>query len=198
MCRFSVSKDGENILSDIERRNKEQGMGNIAISNTKIKLINYSVCQKCGTVFSFKDLIDYYRNPKPDPVFQNRGEQIREDTRVCCSECGSYFLPALIISDGTPKNEVQFLCGMQTVNAIESFFNEKGVAVLSKNKNNIHINNEFMSIRNDVPLRELEPKPALISNMLQYTPANLLPNLPDGSNIEKRDILFGKWRPISY
>jgi hypothetical protein len=42
----------------------------------------------------------------------------------------------------------------------------------------------------------MELKPTLISNMLQYTPINLIPNLIDGSNVEKGDLLFGKWNPI--
>jgi hypothetical protein len=198
MCRFFDSKDGETVLADIERKNAEQNMGNIAIPNTNIKLINYSVCPQCKTVFSFSELMDYYKNPKQDPVFRNRGHQIREDTRVCCSECGEYFLPALVIADGTPKNEVQFLCRMQTINAIENFFEKKDQKVLSKNKNNISREDSFITIRNDVALKQLEPKPTLISNLLQYTPANLLPNLLDGSNIEKGDILFGKWNPIQF
>jgi len=196
MCRFFESKDGDNILADIERKNAKQNMGNIAIPNTNIRLINYSICPKCKTVFSFKELMDYYNNPKQDPVFRNKGHQIREDTRICCSECGEYFLPALVIADGTPKNEVQFLCRMQTVNEIEDFFYKKNMNVLSKNKNNIFWENRFVTIRNDVKLKQLESKPTLISNMLQYTPANLLPNLLDGSNIEKGDILFGRWNPI--
>jgi hypothetical protein len=126
----------------------------------------------------------------------HKREQIREDTRVCCPVCGKYFLPALVIVDGTPKNEVQFLCRMQTVSAIEKFFLEKGRNVLSRNKDNISKGNPFITIRNDVELKQLEPKPTLISNMLQYTPANLIPNLLDGSNVEKGDILFGKWKPI--
>jgi ribosomal protein L32 len=136
MCKFFESKNGETILADIERKNAEQNMGNIVIPNTNIKLINYSVCPKCKAVFSFNELMSYYKNPKQDPVFRNRGHQIREDTRVCCSECGEYFLPALIIADGTPKNEVQFLCRMQNVNAIENFFEKQDQKVLSKNKNN--------------------------------------------------------------
>jgi hypothetical protein len=85
---------------------------------------------------------------------------------------------------------------MQTVNAIELFFFNKGRCVLSRNKENIFRENQFMTIRNDVPLHQLESKPTLITNMLQYTPINLLPNLMDGSNVEKGDILFGKWNPI--
>jgi len=196
MCKFFESRDGETILADIERKNAEQNMGNIAIPNTNIRLINYSVCPKCKAVFSFKDLMDYYKNPKPDPEFKNKAHQIREDTRVCCSECGEYFLPALVIADGTPKNEVQFLCRAQTVNSIESFFYEKDLYVLTKKKSNITEKGKFFNIHNDVELKQLEPKPTLISNMIQYTPANLLPNLLDGSNVEKGDILFGKWNSI--
>jgi ribosomal protein L32 len=198
MCRFFDSKDGENILVDIERKNAEQGMGNITIPNTNIKLINYSVCPKCGTIFSFQNLIDYYKNPMPDPWYATKGRQIREDARVRCSECGTYFLPALVIADGTPKNETQFLCRMQTAEAIEQFFLKKDVCVLSKNRGNIMRGNGFITIRNDVSLRQLESKPTLISNMLQYTPAGLIPNLIDGSNVDKGDILFGRWNPIHY
>jgi hypothetical protein len=198
MCKFFESKDNESILADIERKNAEQNMGNITIPNTKIKLINYSICPKCKTVFSFKELMDYYKNPKPDPEYKNRGHQIREDTRVCCPECGEYFLPALVISDGTPRNEVQFLCRMQTVHAVENFFKGKGKHVLSLNKDNIFVDNNFVTIRNDVDLKQMETKPTLISNMLQYTQINLIPNLLDGSNREKGDILFGKWNPIGY
>jgi len=196
MCRFFESKGGEKILADIERKNTENNMGNIRIPNTNIRLINYSVCPKCKTVFSFKDLMDYYKNPKPDPAFRNIAHQLREDTRVCCPECGEYFLPALVIADGTPKNEVQFLCRVQTVNAIEGFFLKKDRNVLSKNKANIVEDGKYITIRNDVELKQLESRPTLISNMLQYTPPNLLSNLLDGSNIKNGDILFGKWNPI--
>jgi hypothetical protein len=195
MCRFSESKGGEKILADIERKNIEQNMGNIVIPGTNIKLINYSVCPKCKTVFSFKDLMDYYKNPKPDSAYK-KGHQRREDTRVCCSCCNEYFLPALVISDGTPKNEVQFLCRMQTVEAVEKFFMDKGRSVLSKNKENIFKEGSLITVRNDVDIRQMASKPTLISNMLQYTQVNLMPNLIDGSNVEKGDILFGKWNPV--
>ena len=198
MCRFFESKNSEEILAEIERKNREQNMGNIAIPNTNIKLINYSICPKCKTVFSFKDLMDYYKNPKQDSIFKNRGQQLREDTRISCYECNEYFLPALVISGGTPINEVQLLCRMQTVEAIERFFADKGQLILSRNKKNIAKGPGFITIRNDVPLQQLESKPALISNILQYTPINLMPNLIDGTNIEKGDVLFGKMRPIYY
>ena len=50
------------------------------------------------------------------------------------------------------------------------------------------------AIRNDVSLNEMSVKPTLISNLLQYTPANLVLNLIDGSNVQKGDVLFGAWQ----
>jgi hypothetical protein len=198
MCRFFDSKDNENILADIERKNKEQGMGNFKIPNTNIKLINYSICPKCNRIFSFKELKDYYTNPRPDSTFNNRAAQYREDTRVLCHECGTYFFPTLVIADGTPKNEVQFLCRVQTANAIETFYRNMGKKVLSAKKENILRKDEggkiFKAIRNDVLLKQLSPKPTLISNLLQYTPANLALNLIDGNNYQKGDVLFGAWQ----
>lgn len=198
VSRFSLTKNAERILADIEQKNTAQSMGNISIPNTNIKLINFSVCPQCGRVFTFKDLADYYRNPKADPLFKNRGEQLRLDTGVCCDECGDWFLPSLVISDGSPKNEVQFLCKMQTVEAVEWFFARQERRVLSKKKENIQQGEGFITIRNDVAVQDLASKPALICNMLQYTPTDLLPNFIDGTNVEKGDILFGKWRASYY
>ncbi|GHT86516.1 hypothetical protein FACS1894137_12200 [Spirochaetia bacterium] len=195
-CSFFNSKKGEKTLAEIERKNEEQGMGNIKIPNTKIKLINYSICPECNTIFSFKELADYYANPKPDPAFPNRVDQFRQDTRVCCPECGTYFLPSLIISDSTPRKEVQFLCTIQTVNAIEQYFLGKGMQVLTKNKKNVLHKGGRKAIRNDILLKRLELKPTLITNLLQHTPANLIPNLIDGSNVEKRDVLYGAWERV--
>jgi len=195
MCRFFGSKNSENILAEIEKKNTEQGMGNIEIPNTSIRLINYSICPTCSKIFSYKDLGDYYRCPKTDTRFQNSREQARNDTRVFCSDCNTWFLPALIIADSTPKNEVQFLCRNQTMEAVEIYFNNKGKHVLTKKKSNIKIDYStgLKSIKNDILLMEMEQKPALITNMLQYTPANLTLNLIDGTNIEKGDVLFGYW-----
>jgi hypothetical protein len=194
MCRFSGTKNGENLLADIERKNKADGMGNAAIPGTNITLINFSVCPKCGRIFSFKDLREYYLRPRPDPAFKNPAEQFRGVTRAFCAECGTWFLPALVIADGTPKTETQFLCRTQTMHAIEDFYGNKGVKVLSRSSGNIvRKQRKCTGILNDVLLKELEPKPALISNLLQYTPANLALNLLDGSNVRKGDLLYGTW-----
>ncbi|MCL2193673.1 MAG: hypothetical protein FWB78_09790, partial [Treponema sp.] len=137
MCRFFGTDGAEELLADIEQKNREQGMGNYKIPGTDITLINYSICPKCGAVFSFRDLMKYYGKPKPDAMFKNNREQYRNDTRMHCHVCGTYFLPALIIADGTPRNALQFMCRMQTVGAIEIFYAEKGKDVLTKNPANI-------------------------------------------------------------
>lgn len=198
ICRFFDSGGSENMLADIKRKNEEQGYGNIAIPNTNITLINYSFCPNCKTIFSFKELVDYYKNPQPDPRYTNRARQYRNDTRICCTNCGTYFLPALIIADGTPKNEVQFLCRIQTIDAVERYFLKKNHKVFTKNKDNIIQKNTptaaLQAIKNDVYIKALEEKPTLITNILQYTPVNLMMNLIDGTNVEKGDLLFDEWK----
>ena len=218
MCRFFDEKGSDEVLSDIQRKNEEHGMGNYKIPNTNITLINYSLCPKCKTVFSFNDLKDYYAKPKPDPWFKRSQDQFRKDTRVYCYGCRTYFLPSLVIVDGTPKNEVQYLCRMQTVEAIEKFYAERGRKVLTTTGRNIvrfEKGNRFLgkllhspgvissaatsnhaAILNDVLLEEMQERPSLISNLIQYTPANLTINMLDGTNIKKGDFLFGRrdWR----
>jgi hypothetical protein len=194
VCRFFDTKGNENILEEIRQRNEEQGLGNIKIPNTNIMLINYSFCPNCKTVYSFKEVMGYYMHPKPDTKFKNKASQYREDTRVCCRECNSYFLPSLVISDGTPRNEVQFLCRVQTIDTIEKYFLQNNIRVLTKKNENIMRKGDLRAIKNDVYLKDLEKRPALISNLLQYTPINLMGNLIDGTNVEKGDVLFNQWK----
>jgi ribosomal protein L32 len=195
MCRFYGTLHSEELLADIERKNEAEGMGNVIVPGTNIKLINFSICPTCGHSFSFKELSNYYLHPRPDPTFKNQATQFRADTRVYCEECGNYFLPALVISDGTPKNETQFLCRIQTMDAIEDFYSKtRHLRVLSANENNlISSGGKYRGIRNDTLLKDMESKPTLITNLLQYTPANLALNLIDGSNARKGDLLFGQW-----
>jgi hypothetical protein len=194
ICRFFDSGNNENLLEDMKRKNEEQGYGNIGIPNTNITLINYSFCQKCKTIFSFSEIIDYYMNPQFDQRYKNRAHQYREDTRVCCNNCGTFFLPSLIISDGTPRNEVQFLCRAQTIDAVENFISRKNIRVLTKNPKNIIQKDNLRAIKNDVHIKRLDEKPTLITNMIQYTPFNLIMNLVDGTNVEKGDLLFNEWK----
>ena len=113
------------------------------------------------------------------------------------------------------------------MNAIEKYYETKGVKVLSKRDANIvkqeetvvtktvqKVEHSFIErlfnkdlsglkvtsetgkkvisgIKNDVLLKELEEKPALISNLIQYTPANIVLNLIEGTNVKNGDLLFG-------
>jgi hypothetical protein len=194
ICRFFNNEKNENILEDIKRKNEEQGFGNIKIKNTNIMLINYSFCPNCKTIFSFKEVTDYYKNPKPDSKYKNRSTQYREDTRVYCNNCDNYFIPSLIISDGTPKNEVQFLCRVQTIDAVEKYFSNKHINVLSRKKENIIEKNGLKAIKNDVYIKDLYEKTTLITNIIQYTPFNLIMNIIDGTNVKKNDLLFDEWK----
>ena len=221
MCRFFDTKNGDKILEDIRQKNEIENMGNIQIPNTNIQLINYSICPKCSHVYSFKDISDYYLNPRPDPKFRDRTQQYREDTRVYCNECETYFLPALVIVDGTPKSEFQFLCRIQTMHAIEDYYLKKGINVLSKRDKNIvkketnetstqyenrsltaqlfgpraiKVKKIINGIKNDVLIKEMEDKPTLISNLIQYTPSNIVLNIIEGNNVRNGDLLFGNFQ----
>jgi hypothetical protein len=197
LCKFFDSKNSDNLLEDIKIKNEEQGLGNIKIPNTNITLINYSFCPKCRTIYSFKEVVNYYRNPKPDARYKNKVQQFRNDTRVYCDNCDTYFLPSLIISDGTPKNEVQFLCRVQTINTVEKYMLSKNIKVLTKKESNIVYKDNLRAIKNDVSIKDLEKKPTLITNIIQYTPYNLVMNFIDGTNIGKGDLLFDEWKKAS-
>jgi len=41
ICRYFDSKNNDNLLADIKKKNEKQGAGNIKIPNTDITLINY-------------------------------------------------------------------------------------------------------------------------------------------------------------
>jgi hypothetical protein len=99
-----------------------------------------------------------------------------------------------VISDGTPKNEVQFLCRVQTIDAVEKYFSQKNIPVLTKNKDNIIQRGGLRAIKNDIYIKDLDKKPSLITNIVQYTPFNLIMNLIDGTNVEKGDLLFNEWK----
>jgi len=194
VCRFFNGKKNENILADIKKKNEEQGMGNVKIPNTNITLFNYSFCPNCNTIYSFKEVTEYFEKPIPDPMYKNYAHQSRNDTRVYCHNCGTFFLPSLVISDGTPKMEIQFLCRVQTINAVEKFMLTKGTDVLTRKKDNIVNKDKLRAIKNDVSIKELEKKPTLITNIIQYTPVNLIMNFIEGKNIGKGDLLFNEWK----
>jgi len=197
ICRFFNTKNNDNLLADIKKKNEEQGLGNIKIPNTDILLINYSFCPKCKTIYSFGELTNYYKNPKPDIRYKNSAHQYRNDTRVFCHNCDTYFFPSLIISDGTPIKEVQFLCRVQTIDAVEKHMQSKNTEVLTRDKSNIVKKDNLRAIRNDVSIIDLEEKPTLITNIVQYTPFHLIMNFIEGTNVEKGDLLFDEWKEAS-
>ena len=106
VCRFSDSQNNKKLLKEIKRINEEQEYGNYTVPNTNITLINYSFCHNCRTIFTFKELVNYYSNPIPDRNFVEKTFKYKCNTGLCCKNCGTYFLPSLIISDGMAKNEV--------------------------------------------------------------------------------------------
>jgi uncharacterized OB-fold protein len=191
------SSKKENILADIRRMNQEQGMGNVKIPNTNIEIINYSPCPKCGHVYSFADVFNYYMHPVRDMRFQTIEEQMVMDTRVVCEECGTAFLPALIISDGTPRCEYQHICRAQTIRnvAVEMKRTYQLDVMYMKNSNIItQIDTGYKAWRNDVPASKLKTFPGLFSNLLQYTPAPLMLDFISGKNLEKEEPIYGIWQ----
>jgi hypothetical protein len=139
-----------------------------------------------------KGLMNYYRKPSPDPVFKTLVDQYKYDTRVKCPECGAYYLPAIVITDGNPQNECQFLCRTQTIVSIEEFYSSKfEKKVLTANKKNKMILDEnSYGIRVDIKMNELKTKPALITNFLQYSPAYQMLNFINDESYEKADCLY--------
>jgi hypothetical protein len=194
--RFFDYDKNKNLLKDIIKKNEEQGYGAIKIPNTNIMLINYSFCPNCKTIFSLEEITNYYMNPRPDQRYKNRVHQYRKDTRVYCSNCDIYFFPTLIISDGTPKDEVQFLDREETIDAVEKYFSQKNINVLTRNRKNIIRRGNLKAIKNDVFIKDLYEKPTLITNIIQYTPFALVMNLIDGTNVAKDDLLFDEWNKI--
>jgi hypothetical protein len=192
MCRFFESKNGDKVLEDIKLKNEAENMGNIHIPNTNIQLINYSICPKCGHIFSFKDISDYYLNPRPDPLFKNKMRQYREDTRIFCNECKTYFLPALVISDGTPKSEVQFLCRIQTMNAIEDYYQKKGIRVLSRREANI-VKKENENVTKTVQSGNSSGHINFMDRLLKKELPHKKINRKTVSGI-KNDVLLKEWR----
>jgi hypothetical protein len=81
------------------------------------------------------------------------------------------------------------------MDAVEKYFMAIGNQVLTKKNGNVLTDNAtgLKAVKNDVLLNEMAQKPTLITNMLQYTPANLALNLMDGTKTEKGDVLYGLW-----
>lgn len=108
-------------------------------------------------------------------------------------------MPALIISDGTPRNQTQFLCKLQTLHNVENFYKKRfNKLVLSKNQNNQIdiVKNKF--IRNDTNIIDLQTVPSLIVNILQYSSPALALNFINGKNLENNDPIFRKVKHFNF
>jgi hypothetical protein len=200
VCRFFNNGYGEkqeNILADIRKMNKEQGMGNVKIPNTDIEIINYSPCPKCGHIHSFADIFNYYKNPKRDLKYKTLEEQRVMDTRVVCIECEAMFLPALIVSDGSPQIEHQMICRTQTIREIVIFMLKSfKTKVLYMKEENVIVNKEMgmKAWRNDLDAAKLKYRPGLFSNLLHYTPAPLMLDFLSRKNLELEEPIYGVWQ----
>ena len=226
---FFIDKDAAANLEKIKQKNKADKISTIPLAGTNIQFINYSVCPKCASIYSYKELSAYYLKPNTEPEFKmGVFDQMRHDARMFCAKCSSYFIPSLLLIDEKPRKEVQFLGKVQTMNAIEEYYQTKGISVLTQDYKNlvktdgVHVRpiivnkesviKDFLTeiftavtqpdtekgilkgIKNDVLLKEIEEKPSLICNLLQHTPSDIAPNLIDGSNAVKGDVLYGMWK----
>jgi hypothetical protein len=176
-------------------------MGNVKIPGTSIEIINYSPCPKCGEVHSFADVFAYYSNPVPDPEhFASRSEQYQRDTRVRCKACQSYFFPALVVVDGDPTNECQMICRSQTIREVTVFMRQevRQEVLWMKDENILEDVVDGMKVRawrNDVDSAILKRKPALLTNMLSYTPSTLMIDFLSRKNLVEKQPLYDAWMP---
>ena len=193
VLKFFEEKN-EELLTDIVAENEKLNMGNTTIPGTDIKLINYSICPKCKTVNNMLDLANYYANPKPDPMFKDINEQCRKDTRVCCKDCQEFFLPSLVIVDGSPISEYQWLCSTQTLDATQDhYWSSKHQKVLFANNSNRLQVEGYWGIKIDVTLNELQNRPALVTNLLQYSPPEHIMRFVNNIPFTNHDVIFNRW-----
>jgi hypothetical protein len=192
IVRFSATEHAENVLSDIRALNDKEGCGNLRIPGTSVELINFSRCPSCGKLYGFRELSAYYANPDTDPSFPFRPAQLRGDTRVHCRDCGEWFIPSLVLADALERDEKQFLCRLQTVDAVERYVADtRKRQVLSRKSDNIVQDGAMGYIVNDVDITWLYDRATLIVNLLQYSTPPLMVSFIDRKNVERRDPLFG-------
>lgn len=195
MARLSAQRDSLALLDATRALNDAEARGNFRIPGTGVELIPFAQCRKCKTQHSQGDLDRYYRSPPPDNRLGRR-EQMREDTRFRCKKCRAIFLPTLVVVDGRPVTEFQYLCRIQTAHAIERYLWEStGRPVLTRNPASVMRRAGQQAIANDVCLGDLRARPTLIANMLQYTPPQFVRSLITGANLQRPEPLYGAWFP---
>ena len=84
ICRFFGSGKNENTLEDIKKKNEKEGYGNIKIPNTEITLINYSICQNCKNIYSFKLFLPCRNRPPGYKRHKHRqwGEIVQDRSKL--------------------------------------------------------------------------------------------------------------------
>lgn len=181
--RLSV-KDGDEkqtrrVVEEIRKLNRAQGIEPKILGD--LELLNYSRCPSCGKIFSQRDLIAYYNRP-----FVPEGYVLldikRQDNRVRC-DCGTFFVPALVIVENDRMTDTAYLCRLQTAQAIEDLYErETKRPVLSRRNENFVLvpgapgtvhrrgGREYNRLVLDVEPEMLSRAPAILMNFLQYTP----------------------------
>ncbi len=163
---FGDTKSGE-ILNEIKAKNAAEGLKPMSFG--EINLINFSYCPNCNLAYSWNELNEYYSKPFI-PEGKTTIEIMRKDTRVKCRQCGDFYLPALLIETESPCAEVQYLCRIQLVDAIEDYMERP---VLSKKKSNLIFkpnSRKLEGIKQDITINDLADDKTLVTNLIQYTP----------------------------
>ena len=94
-----------------------------------------------------------------------------------------------INADGTPINPINGFSDIETFEKylVKREFNpEKPYGIFDKD---VSICRYFNPGNNDNLLADI-----LITNIIQYTPLNMIMNFIDGTNVKKGDLLFDEWK----
>lgn len=190
----------ENVLQDIKSMNSRDNMGNVSLPDSSIEIVNFSPCPNCGHVYSFKDLFLYFQKPKRDIRFKTIQEQYLFDTKVSCVECGTEFLPSLVVINESPRSEYRMICRSQTLREICLFMKRKFRSkvlwlreenILSRFDDGI----EYRAWKNDLNVAHLKAEPTLFSSFIQNTPYYLVQDFLDQKNLHEAQPVFGSWLP---
>lgn len=193
VVKFFETPGNEKLLADTHAENRRQGLGNVVIPGTQTELVNFSPCPTCHTIHSQKELIQYYLYPGPLQGL-SLSQVRRQDTRMQCKKCCQRFFPALVVVEGTPQHEVQFLSRAQTVAAIEQHYHREGKSVLTRNKANLLQHQNHFAFRCDIDIRRLAPFPTLSFNYLQYCTPEAMAAFIHRQNLHQVLPIFGQWR----
>ncbi|MBF0103052.1 MAG: hypothetical protein HQK77_19310 [Desulfobacterales bacterium] len=151
------------IVEQIKELNSKNSMGNVSIPNTGITLTNFSICPVCETVYSYKDVLDYFDQPKLIEGFHI--DELREkETRIFCKHCNTFFLPLLLIENINRgfRDTYPLFSKCHTVYALEMFYLEmigrKVLSLLSNNFRSGH-SHRYIHLSNDTNILDLIGKP---------------------------------------